>query len=51
MTGFIIGFALCYLIGAVQVYRERREYFARTGAEGNALAIAAKWPLAVGPKW
>lgn len=51
MTEFLIGFIACYAIGAVQVYRERKEYAARTGADLNPLRIAALWPLAVGPKW
>lgn len=51
MFEFIVGFLACYALGAAQVYRERKEYAARTGAQINPLAIALTWPLAVGPKW
>lgn len=51
MTEFLTGFILCYIIGAIQVYRERKEYAARTGAEISPVKVAALWPLAVGPKW
>jgi hypothetical protein len=51
MIEFLAGAALTYAIGVVQVYRERKEFFARHSIDADPLMIALQWPLAAGPKW